>query len=78
MAYRIIDKKKRKSALSACIDGLDVNHIKQVAKQYGIDYRTLQGDCHDIVEEIDSMLKKKSLLGKIKKNLQMIIRKIKL
>ena len=77
MAYRIISRKKRKEALLACMDGIGVNYIRQIAKQYDIDYRTLQSDCYDIVEEIDSMLKKKSLVGRVKKNLKRILRKIK-
>lgn len=77
MAYRFINKKKRKEALLACMDGLDVNYIRQIAGRYDMDYRTLQNDCHDIVEETYSMLKKKSLIGRIKKNLKRILRKIK-
>ena len=76
MSFRIIAKKKRKAALLECIDSLDVKNIKQIAKKYEIDYRTLQGDCYDIVEEIDSMLQKKSLVGRIKNYIKSISRKI--
>jgi hypothetical protein len=78
MAFRFINKENRKAALLACMNGIDVNYIRQVAKQYDIDYRTLQSDCYDIVEEIDYMLDKKSLIGRLKKNLKRILWKIKL
>jgi hypothetical protein len=76
MSFKIISKKKRKAALIECIDSLDVKDIKQIAKKYEIDYRTLKGDCYDIVEEIDSMLQKKNLVGRIKNYIQSISKKI--
>jgi hypothetical protein len=75
MAFKIIPKEKRKEALKKCVDSINVDYIKQVANEYEIDYRTLQGDCYDIVEEMDTMLQKKTLVGRIKIYIKSILKK---
>jgi hypothetical protein len=75
MAFRLIPKKKRKAAIKKCIESIDVNYIEQVANEYEMDARTLRDDCHDLIKESDEMIKKKSLVQKVKK---VIIRKLRI
>ena len=70
MAFRFIPKIKRKEALTKCIKSIDVSYIKQIAHEYDIDFRTLQEDCYDILDEADTMFKKKHPGAKSKKSNQ--------
>ena len=74
MAFRFIPKEKRKEAITRCIKSIDVSYIEQIANEYEMDVRTLKSDCHDITKELDEMLKKKSLVQKVKKVIMRYLR----
>ncbi len=63
MAFRRIPLEERVNAIRECIK---FENTKEIARKYGISESTLVGDCSDLLNETTEMLKKRSLVGKLK------------
>lgn len=63
MAFRRIPHEKKLKALNECFE---IKNTKEIARKYDMDERTLKGYCNDLLNEADEMLKKRSLVGRLK------------
>jgi hypothetical protein len=72
MAFRRIPRETRVQAIRECIR---IENTKQVAKKYGINEATIISDCNDLLEETEEMLKKNSLVGRLKRYVKRIFQK---
>lgn len=63
MAFRRIPLEERENAIRECIK---IENTKEIARKYGISEATLLGDCSDLLNETTEMLKKRTLVGKLK------------
>lgn len=73
MAFRWISRETRINAIKECIR---IENTKEIAKKYGISEATLKSDCYDLLKETEEMLKKNSLVGKLKKLLKRMYQKL--
>ena len=63
MAFRRIPHKNKVKAIQECIE---IKNTKEIAKKYDMSESTLIRYCNDLLEETDDMLKKRSLVGRLK------------
>lgn len=63
MAFRRIPHRDRVSAILECIE---IKNVNEIAKKYKISEATLASDCNDLLKETDEMLKKRSLVGRLR------------
>ena len=63
MAFRRIPLDKRVEAIKGCIK---IENVKEMSIKYEISEATIISDCCDLLNETEEMLKKRSLVGKLK------------
>lgn len=73
MAFRRISREDRVNAVKECIE---IKNVKEVAKKYGISEAMLKEDCNDILKETEEILKKNSLVGKLKRRLKRLYQRL--
>jgi uncharacterized protein YaaN involved in tellurite resistance len=73
MAFRRIPHKDRVNAILECIE---IKNVKEIAKKYKISEATLASDCKDLLKGTDEMLKKRSLVGRLREKLKSLYQKL--
>lgn len=73
MAFRKIPHKDRVEAILGCIE---IKNTKEMAKKYNISEAMLSEDCDDLLLEVDEMLKKRNLAGRLKIKLKKLFQKL--